>query len=91
MLSAAQKGKYSQRVKNEVKKLLHELNISQINDDTIRILQEQLDVKVSGLVTLKECDNAVIDEELLDVYDLLIDIIIDNEEDPEFLNALFFD
>ena len=31
-----------------------------------------------------------IDEELLQIYDLLTDIVLDNEEDLEFLNKLFF-
>ena len=31
-----------------------------------------------------------IDEELLKIYDLLTDIVLDNENDIEFLNALFF-
>ena len=44
-----------------------------------------------AVVTAKECDGKVIDEELLEIYDLLTDIVLDNEADLDFLNSLFFD
>lgn len=39
---------------------------------------------------MKESENLPIDEELLEIYDLLTDIILDNENDLDFLNELFF-
>ena len=63
---------------------------SNLNNDNICDLQDKLDSKVAGLVSLKECENKPIDEELLKIYDLLTDIIIDNEDDLNFLNQLFF-
>ena len=39
---------------------------------------------------MQECENKKIDEELLEIYDLLVDIVLDNEEDLDFLNQLFF-
>jgi hypothetical protein len=41
------------------------------------------------LVNAQE-DGESIDEELLKIYDLLTDIVLDNEEDLDFLNQLFF-
>ena len=90
MLSENQKNKFTPRVKEEVKKLLQELNIKRLSDENIGDLQRALDVNVSGLVTLKECENKEIDEELLEIYDLLVDVVMDNEEDLDFLNQLFF-
>ena len=90
MLSEIQRNKFNSRAKEEAKKLLQELNIKKINGDNIGDLQNALDVNVSGLVTLQECENKKIDEELLRIYDLLVDIVLDNEEDMDFLNQLFF-
>ena len=90
MLSEIQKNKFTQRTKKEIKTLLSELNIAKIDNDSICILQEQLDIRVSGLVSLSECEGKQIDEELLEIYDLITDIILDNEEDLKFLNDLFF-
>ena len=47
------------------------------------------DVKVAGLVTMQECEDQKIDEDLLDIYDLLTDIVLDNEDNIDFLNKLF--
>ena len=91
MLSEVQKNRFSLRAKEEVKKLLNELKIQKLNDNNIGELQDILDVKVSGLVTLNECENQPIDKELLHIYDLITDIILDNEEDLDFLNKLFLD
>ena len=46
-------------------------------------------------VTVTEADlnyigSITIDEELLEIYDLLTDIVLDHEEDLEFLNSVFF-
>ena len=91
MLSEIQKTRFTERAKNEAKKLLADLNISKLDDDSLCKFERTLDVYVSGLVTLQECENKPIDEELLRIYDLLTDIVLDNEEDLDFLNHLFFD
>ena len=70
--------------------ILEELSIVSLNDDNICDLQEKLDLRVSSLVSRQE-DGEKIDEELLEIYDLLIDIVLVNEEDLDFLNSLFFD
>ena len=92
MLSEVQKSKFTKRAKDEAQKLLRNLNIEKFisTDDTGRLI-EQLDCEVSGLVSQKECEHQKIDEELLDIYDLLTDIVLDNEENLDFLNELFFD
>ena len=90
MLNEIQQNKFTARAKEVAQKLLKELNIEKITDDTICDLQEELDLKVSSLVTMQECENKKIDEELLEIYDLLVDIVLDNEEDTDFLNQLFF-
>ena len=91
MLSEIQKNKFTKRAKEEAKKLFEELKIEKINDDNICDLEKELDIRVSGLVTMHECENLEIDEELLEIYDLLTDIVMDNEYDLDFLNKLFFD
>ncbi len=90
MLSEIQKINFTTRAKQEVQKLLKELKIERLNDDNLGDLLLELDVSVSGLVSLKECDNREIDEGLLKIYDLLTDIVLDNENDLGFLNQLFF-
>ena len=90
MLNEIQKSKFSLRAKEEAKKLLHKLNIEEFLslDDSGRFI-EVLDSEVAGLVSIKE-ENKPIDEELLEIYDLLTDIVLDNEEDLAFLNSIFF-
>ncbi len=90
MLSEIQKNKFTTRAQQEARKLLLELNIENLNNDNICNLQSQLDVLVSGLVSLKECEHQNVDEELLEIYDLLTDIVLDNEENLDFLNQIFF-
>lgn len=90
MLSEIQKNKFNERAKEEAKRLLGELGIVRLSDDNIGTFQRTLDVYVSGLVSLQECENKKIDEELLGIYDLLADIVLDNEENLDFLNQLFF-
>ena len=77
-------------MKEEAKKLLIELKIEEFLslDDSGRFI-EILDFKVASLVNAQE-DGETIDEELLEIYDLLTDIVLDNEEDLDFLNSLFF-
>ena len=41
------------------------------------------------MVTMQECEDQKIDEDLLDIYDLLTDIVLDNEDNIDFLNKLF--
>lgn len=90
MLSEIQKSKFSAKAKEEARKLLQALNIEKLTDENIGELQSELDLTVASLVTQKEIENRSIDEELLDIYDLLIDVLLDNEEDLDFLNTLFF-
>ncbi len=89
MLSEIQKNKFTQRAKEVVQKLLKKLNIVELDDNSICDLQEELDFLVASLVNAQE-DGETIDEELLEIYDLLTDIVLDNEEDLDFLNQLFF-
>lgn len=91
MLSEIQKNKFTQRAKTEAKKLLHELKINKfLTADEPGSFIEALDAKVSELVSAQE-DGEVIDKELLNIYDLLTDIVLDNENNLNFLNQLFFD
>ena len=90
MLSEIQKNKFTTKAKEIVQELLKKLNIAKLDDNSICDLQEELDLKVSSLVTKQECENKKIDEELLEIYDLLVDIVLNNEEDLDFLNQLFF-
>ena len=89
MLSEIQKNKFTARAKTEAKKLLQELTIIRLDEANIGDLQSALDVKVAGLVTMQECEDQKIDEDLLDIYDLLTDIVLDNEDNIDFLNKLF--
>ena len=90
MLSEIQKNKFTTRAKEEAKRLLFESKIEKFLslDDSGRFI-EILDFQVSSLVNAQE-DGETIDQELLDIYDLLTDIVIDNETDLPFLNQLFF-
>ena len=90
MLNEIQQNKFTARAKEVVHELLKKLNITQLDDDSVCDLQEELDLKVSSLVTMQECENKKIDDELLEIYDLLVDIVLDNEDDLDFLNELFF-
>lgn len=89
MLSEVQKNKFNEKAQEEINKILKKLNIVALTDDTVCNLQEELDFLVASLVNAKE-DGETIDEELLQIYDLLVDIVLDNEEDLDFLNQLFF-
>lgn len=90
MLSKNQQNKFTTRAKEEAKRLLLELNIEKfLSFDDSGSMINFLDFKVASLVNAKE-DGEVIDEELLEIYDLLTDIVLDNEEDLDFLNQLFF-
>lgn len=89
MLNEIQKNKFTTRVKEVVQELLKKLNIVELDDNSICELQEELDFLVASLVNTQEAGK-IIDEELLEIYDLLVDIVLDNEEDLDFLNQLFF-
>ncbi len=90
MLSEIQKNKFTTRAKEEAKKLLLESKIEKFLslDDSGRMI-EILDFKVASLVNAQE-DGEPIDEELLEIYDLLTDIVLENEDNLDFLNQLFF-
>lgn len=90
MLSEIQKNKFTARAKEEAIKLLLKAKIEQFSslDDSGRFI-EILDSKVASLVCSQE-DGEPIDKELLKIYDLLTDIVLDNEENLDFLNNLFF-
>jgi hypothetical protein len=90
MLSEIQKNKFTTRAKEEAKNLLLESKIEKFlsDDDSDRFI-DILDFEVASLVNAQE-DGESIDEELLKIYDLLTDIVLDNEEDLDFLNQLFF-
>lgn len=89
MLNEIQKNKFTARAKDEVNKVLKRLNIVNLTDNTVCDLQEELDFLVSSSVNAQE-DGEAVDEELLKIYDLLVEIVLDNEEDLDFLNQLFF-
>ena len=91
MLSEAQKNEFTPRAKEEALRILKSLKIDRFADDNLGDFIEELDVLVGGLVTAKECEGQKIDEDLLKIYDLLTDIVLDNEDNLDFLNALFFD
>ena len=90
MLSEIQKNKFTARVKEEAKKLLLESKIEKFIslDDSGQFI-EILDFEVASLVNSQEAGEKI-DEELLEIYDLLTDIVLDNEENLGFLNQLFF-
>ena len=83
-----QKSKFNARAKEVAKNLLNGLRIVKLNDDTICKLQAELDFLVASLVNAQEAGEAI-DEELLEIYDLLVDIVLDNEDHIDFLNQLF--
>lgn len=69
--------------------MLLELKISELTNENIGLLQNELNLCVASLVSAKE-DGETIDGNLLEAYDMLTDIVLDNEEDLQFLNKLFF-
>lgn len=89
MLSEILKSRFTSRAKEVAKKVLDELNISKITEDNMYDFQLTLDSLVSGLVTEDEVEKKPIDRELLEIYDLLTDIVIDNDDDLPLLNELF--
>ena len=90
MLNEIQKSKFTQETKKVAQNILNELNITNLNNDSICDLQNELDLRVAALVSAQE-DGKTIDENLLETYDLLVDVVLDNEEDLSFLNQLFGD
>lgn len=89
MLDDNKQTKLTAKEKEVARDLLRELEIVELNDDNIGKLQNALDVNVSALVSAKE-DGETVDNELIKIYDLITDIVLDNEEDFDFLNRLFF-
>lgn len=90
MLNEIQKNKFTARTKEIAQNLLKELNIAKLDDNSVCDLQSELDLRVSSLVSAQE-NGEKIDRELLEIYDLLTDIVLDNEDDHNFLNRLFFE
>lgn len=95
MLDKKYQEKFTPRAKAEANKLLQELGITTIDEDNIGEFLDILMLRISGLVTLDEDEHQPIDRELLAIYDLLMDIVVDydngEESDYEFFNKLFFD
>lgn len=89
MLDDKKQTKLTAKEKEFARDLLRELEIVELNDDNIGKLQNALDVNISALVSAKE-DGEAVDNELIKIYDLITDIVLDNEEDFDFLNRLFF-
>ena len=78
------------RAKNIALQILKTLNITVLDQENLCILQTHLDTLVSSQVTQKEYEDQVIDEELLEIYDYLVDFILDNEDDLDTLNDFLF-
>lgn len=74
------------RAKNIALQILNTLNITVLDRENLYKLQMHLDTLVSSLVTQKECEGQMIDEELLEIYDWLVDFILDNENNLDALN-----
>ncbi len=89
MLDDNKQTKLTAKEQEVARDLLRELKIEELNDDNIGKLQNALDVNVSALVSAKE-DGETVDNELIKIYDSITDIVLDNEEDFDFLNRLFF-
>ena len=89
MLCKSPESKFTPRAKEEAKKLLAEMNITELNDNNLYEVEAELDARVSGLVTMDECEHLPIDRELLEIYDTLTDIILEHEDEIDFLNKLF--
>lgn len=75
----------------EIRRLLDILKINKLNENNICDLEDLLDSKVVELANAKDSYNEIIDNELLRIYDLLTDIIMENEDNIDFLNKLFFE
>lgn len=70
MLSEIQENNFTAKAKEEEAfKLMKKLNIVEFTDDTVCLLQGELDSLVASLVNARE-DGETIDEELLKIYDL---------------------
>ena len=91
MLSENLQIRFTPRAKEEAKKLLAEMNITELNDGNLYEVEVELDTRVSGLVTMDECEHLPIDHELLEIYDTLTDIILAHEDEIDFLNKLFLE
>lgn len=89
MLSEIQKEKFDENAKKEIQRLLKILRIDRLNEYNIADLQSELDLEVSSLVSKQE-DGEATDSSLLEIYDLLVDIVLENEDNLEFLNSIFY-
>lgn len=89
MLSEIQKEKFDKNAKKEIQRVLKILRIDRLNEYNIGDLQSELDLEVASLVSKQE-DGEVTDPSLLEIYDLLVDIVLENEDNLEFLNSIFY-
>ena len=89
MLNEVQKNKFTEKVKEVAQSLLRELNIEKFADKAVCDFQSALDSEVASLVSAQE-EGENIDKNLLEAYDLLVDIVLDNEDNTDFLNQLLF-
>jgi len=71
------KNKFNERAKEEALKILRFLGIDKFEEDTGDFIEE-LDCIMASLVN-EQKDGEAIDDELLEIYDLLTEIVLDNE------------
>lgn len=90
MLNKRQKELFNDKARYELQKILKELGIVVFNEETTNLLQETIESKIISM-SYDETEKKQIDEELLKIYDIINDIILDNETNYEFLNKLIFD
>lgn len=90
MLNKRQKELFNDKARYELQKILKELGIVVFNEETTNLLQETIESKIISM-SYYETEKKQIDEELLKIYDIINDIILDNETNYEFLNKLIFD
>ena len=75
--SDSHKNKFNERAKEEALKILRFLGIDKFEEDTGDFIEE-LDFIVASLVNEPK-DGEAIDDELLEIYDLSTEIVLDNE------------
>ena len=88
MLSKILEKRFNEKAKLETKALLAKLKISHFDKKSLSYFFEEVETLVNSLV-MDETEGKEIDQELLSIYNTIIDIILDNEDNFEFLNALF--
>ena len=88
MLSKILEKRFNERAKLETKALLTKLNISYFDEKSLSHFFKEVELLVNSLV-MDETEGKEIDNELLSIYNTIIDIILDNEENIDFLNKIF--